>query len=120
MFEKFAAFRIIERNLKVDPEAQENNAYIKAGIFKSISEKIFLLRMWQGIWGFTLSIFAAFFTSMGITYRQYLGNIRVAYAQNIIKATGMSCTSACYEAGFNSYSAFLRAFKRVTGASPGK
>lgn len=61
-----------------------------------------------------------FHKKTGVTYKQYLENIRVAYAQSLMNATDISCTEACYEAGFGSYSAFLRAFKRVTGKSPNK
>ncbi len=117
-----AALHIIERNVKIDTTKNENNAHIKAVkyIQDHFRENISLEDVADHL-GLSPQYFCSLFhRSMGITYRQYLENIRVAYVQNIIKTTGISCTAACYEAGFNSYSAFLRAFKRVTGASPAK
>lgn len=117
-----AALRIIERNLDLNHIPQDNSTPIKAirYIQNHFRENISLEEVAAHM-GLSPQYFCSLFhRSIGITFRQYLENLRVAYAQNIIKAAGMNCTSACYEAGFNSYSAFLRAFKRVTGSSPNK
>lgn len=117
-----AALRIIERNLELNPVSQNNIAHIKAVryIQDHFRENISLEDVASYLELSPQYFCSIFHRNMGITFRQYLENLRVAYAQNILKATEMSCTSACYEAGFNSYSAFLRAFKRVTGSSPNK
>lgn len=52
------------------------------------------------------------------TPASYMTQRRVAASQALI-ASGLSLADACYQAGFGSMSAFNRAFRAVTGMTPG-
>ncbi|CAB1262463.1 AraC family transcriptional regulator [Clostridium sp. MT-14] len=53
----------------------------------------------------------------GYTIHNYILQKRLIMSNLLIKK-GMSITDACLESGFNDYSNFLRAFKKVFGLSP--
>ncbi len=58
-----------------------------------------------------------FSASTGFSVKQYISNKRVQYAQKLI-SEGMSTLDACVTAGFNDYSSFYKAFKKLYHASP--
>ena len=51
------------------------------------------------------------------TVADYIRQRRVAYSQELI-AAGVPITKACYQAGFGNMSAFIRAFRHITGMTP--
>lgn len=55
----------------------------------------------------------------GITPRQYLRDIRISRAKELLKK-GLSVTQTCFEVGYESVTTFSSAFKRGTGYSPKK
>ena len=55
----------------------------------------------------------------GATIHSYILGKRIALAKQLLLA-GESVTAACQNAGFNDYANFIRAFKRMTGLSPGQ
>lgn len=57
-------------------------------------------------------------TSMTLT--QYVTNLRLEYAKNLLFSTNHSVTEICEKCGFRSFAHFLRCFKRVYGTSPSK
>ena len=59
-----------------------------------------------------------FHKETGFKFKEYLIFTRINYAKKLIKANKEMITNACFEAGFNSYSAFSRAFASIVGCSP--
>jgi len=59
-----------------------------------------------------------FKNTTGDHLKAYILKARVSFAQRLIRYNGLSATEACFAAGFNTYSSFLRAFKKYTGMSP--
>ena len=55
---------------------------------------------------------------MGVTFQNYLYNLRLEYAYNMIKYGKKSCSEACFESGFNSVEYFSSSFKKKYGHSP--
>jgi AraC-like DNA-binding protein len=53
----------------------------------------------------------------GVSPRQYLRDIRINKAKELIKR-GMSITQVCFEVGYDSLPTFSTAFKKGTGSSP--
>lgn len=61
-----------------------------------------------------------FIKEVGCGYKEYLTNLRIEYAKKLLKDSDATASEVCYEAGFNSYSVFLKAFSSVVGMSPSK
>jgi AraC-like DNA-binding protein len=59
-----------------------------------------------------------FKSNIGITPSEYLLNVKIHKAKNLLKHTNLPITEICYLCGFSSTSYFNQAFKRKTGASP--
>ena len=59
-----------------------------------------------------------FHKETGFKFKEYLIKTRINYAKKLIRANNEMITYACFESGFNSYSAFSRAFIDVVGCSP--
>ena len=55
----------------------------------------------------------------GTTYRHQLGTIRFSLAQQLLEVTTMTISEIAVATGYNSSSAFIRAFERWTKFSPG-
>ncbi|MCR4756691.1 MAG: AraC family transcriptional regulator [Butyrivibrio sp.] len=54
----------------------------------------------------------------GMTFYQYLQQMRINYAQTLLSNPELSITDISYQAGFASCTAFTRAFKKSTGYPP--
>ena len=61
---------------------------------------------------------AVFHEKTGNKYKDYILITRVNYAKKLISNFALSPTQACFEAGFNSYSSFLRAFEKIVKITP--
>jgi len=69
----------------------------------------------------TPSYMSRIFTeNLGVTFKQYLNEIRYNYAMRLLMHSDMSSTEICFESGFNDYSNFSRSFKKKFGVSPGE
>jgi AraC-like DNA-binding protein/mannose-6-phosphate isomerase-like protein (cupin superfamily) len=55
----------------------------------------------------------------GHTFTEFLTRVRIAKSQRLLLRTDLRATDIAYEVGFGSPSNFFRAFRRVTGATPG-
>jgi len=55
----------------------------------------------------------------GCTIGSYITQKRLSLARELM-ASGQNATSACFGAGFSSYSSFLRAYKKQFGETPGR
>ncbi len=58
-----------------------------------------------------------FSASTGFAVKQYISSKRVQYAHKLISG-GTSTLEACGSAGFNDYSSFYKAYKKMYGTSP--
>jgi AraC-like DNA-binding protein len=61
-----------------------------------------------------------FHHATGLTFREYLTQVRVEHARALIMHTGRGVTEIAYESGFQSLSQFHRVFRKAYGISPGK
>ncbi len=56
----------------------------------------------------------------GLTYTQYLTNLRISKAKQLLQNTELTINEVCEATGFNDYFYFLKTFKKNVGISPGK
>ena len=69
--------------------------------------------------GYTPTYFSTMFKQeTGMTFKQYLDNLRFAYAANLSRHTALSMQEICRESGFEDYPNFLRRFKARFGVAP--
>jgi YesN/AraC family two-component response regulator len=54
----------------------------------------------------------------GITIVDYLTNVRINHAKQLLLSTSKSCTEICFEAGYNNQSYFTRTFRQITSLTP--
>lgn len=59
-----------------------------------------------------------FKNSLGRSFSEYLTDLRLRYAENLLKSSSDTVTEICFASGFNSFSGFFRAFKKHYGISP--
>lgn len=59
-----------------------------------------------------------FHKHMGMSYRDYVQTLRLAYAFSLLHAPDIKVYEACFQSGFNSPEHFSRAFKKQFGISP--
>ncbi len=60
----------------------------------------------------------AFHNEVGVPYITYLTNLKIGYAKELLACTNLKITEICFECGFASHPAFLRAFNSIVGTSP--
>ena len=56
----------------------------------------------------------------GTSYRALLGRVRISLAKQLLEVTGMTINEIAVATGYNSSSAFIRAFQKSTDISPGE
>ena len=61
-----------------------------------------------------------FHHATGLTFREYLTQLRVEHARALILNSSRGITEIAYESGFQSLSQFHRVFRKAHGMSPGK
>jgi AraC-like DNA-binding protein len=61
-----------------------------------------------------------FHHATGLTFREYLTQIRIEHARALIMQSGRGITEIAYESGFQSLSQFHRAFRKACGTTPGR
>jgi YesN/AraC family two-component response regulator len=54
----------------------------------------------------------------GITFKEYIANLRFATAEKLLKHTALSITEICYQCGFKDFSNFMVYFKKRYGITP--
>jgi len=55
---------------------------------------------------------------MGVTLMDYVTEVRIERAKELLLGTDQSCTDICFQAGYNNPSYFTRTFKSLAGATP--
>lgn len=108
--EKYDDIRI---EYKSDKQTDSIIEYINKNIFEKlsvdkISNEFFISRYY---------LMHKFKKVTGKTIYSYINSKRLMNAANLIRS-GYSAKSACFESGFNSYSVFLKAFKKEFGCIP--
>ena len=69
--------------------------------------------------GFSKYHFERIFTEYtGVTFYQYLQQMRINHAQTLLSNPELSITDISYQSGFSSCTAFTRAFRKSTGYPP--
>lgn len=69
--------------------------------------------------GYTPNYFNSCFRyQIGIPFGEYLRNMRLSYAENLLRASEMPVTEIAFESGFSSLSHFSRSFREKYGCSP--
>lgn len=58
--------------------------------------------------------------SLGISFQQYLSNLRINKAKEILKSSKKTIDDVAAEVGFNSRNTFIRTFKNLEGITPGE
>jgi len=61
-----------------------------------------------------------FHMATNTTLTQYIIQLRLEYAKNLLFSTKYSVTEICYKCGFRSFAHFMRSFKKQYGISPAK
>ncbi|NQX62988.1 helix-turn-helix transcriptional regulator [Paenibacillus qinlingensis] len=56
----------------------------------------------------------------GLSFHQYVVQLRIIKAKELLEKGDISTTQACYACGFNDYSHFIRTFRTLVGMPPGK
>lgn len=56
----------------------------------------------------------------GVTPSDYVNDLRLCYAANLLMSSNLSATDICYECGFKNLSWFYSEFENKFGVSPGK
>ncbi|MFA5293187.1 MAG: PocR ligand-binding domain-containing protein [Phycisphaerae bacterium] len=54
----------------------------------------------------------------GMTVIDYLTNVRIEHAKELLISTNKNCTEICFDAGYNNQSYFTRTFKEIVGVTP--
>jgi AraC-like DNA-binding protein len=57
-------------------------------------------------------------SALGLTFSDYLHNLRLMYACTLLVSTDMSVTDISYASGFQSYRNFVRFFRKHYGVNP--
>lgn len=64
-------------------------------------------------------LYREFTTAFGISPKQFVLQERITHARLLLQQEGISVKEACYASGFTDPNYFVRAFKKVTGVTPG-
>ncbi len=59
-----------------------------------------------------------FHKKIGKSYNDYLNDLKISYAKQLLTTTDLKIIDAGYQSGFNSYNNFYSTFKNYTGLSP--
>jgi AraC-like DNA-binding protein len=108
-------------NAKFTDKKSENQKEINtalAYIHTNFRQHITLSEVAESV-HFSASYFSRYFhDNMKMTFVQYIKNLRMQYATNLIKNTNADIIDICYESGFSSPSSFSNEFKKIHNISP--
>lgn len=82
-------------------------------------EKDITLRSVADIFSYTEKYLSHFFKSkMGIGFNEYVNNLRLQYALNLVNSGGLSVSEVALKCGFSDPLYFSKVFKKKTGKAP--
>lgn len=87
-------------------------------INKNLSDELSLEVIAKALYCSKVSLNRKFREIMGCTVWEYVIRRRIFSARQQLFLSGSSITDACQKSGFNDYSSFFRAYKKVLGISP--
>ncbi len=87
---------------------------------KSLALKVIsVLNHSSEIMNFTPQYFSAFFKqSTGVCFKNYLTNIRINHAKQLLTSTDLKIIDIANMCGFNNIGSFHIIFKNITGLTP--
>lgn len=108
-----------EKSLKIDGKPDNvqkcvdiiNRDFMLDISIESVAEKLFLSPNYLG-W--------AFKKALNVTFREYLNEVRLKYARNLLLSTDLQLKEVAGYSGFNSVEYFSAVFKNKTKESPAK
>lgn len=106
----------------VDPEAQMPPAVLKACGFirsRALVEDVSLALVARHCAVSEGHLSRMFHHATGLTFREYVAQVRIEHAKALLLSTGKSVTEIAYESGFQSLSQFHRVFRKAFSATPG-
>lgn len=103
----------------ISTQSNEINIAIRY-VYNNYSEKLTLPAVAKLV-NMNPSYFSRYFKKVtGITFMDYVNNIRIKNAVTLITDTNMSLTDIAQACGFNNQSYFCRQFQKIIGCSAGK
>lgn len=107
-----------ERYLYDSGQDEERMNNIHQYVYEHFTGQI-TLREIAAIANMTETSFCRYFKTRTLKhFTQFVNEIRIAYASNLLNSDNCSITHACFESGFNNLSYFNRQFKQVMKLSP--
>lgn len=104
----------------IDTDAQTDSAvsHTLSFVHSNYTENITLTDVAKAV-GFTAShLSVTFHSQVGVKLKTYLTTLRVEHARRLMDTTTRCMIDIALESGFNTYSAFLRAFTKTMGMTP--
>jgi len=106
-----------------DPEAQMPPAVLKACGFiraRALMEDVSLALVARHCGVSEGHLSRLFHHATGLTFREYVAQVRVEHARALLLHSGKGVTEIAYESGFQSLSQFHRVFRKTFGTTPGR
>lgn len=120
LLEYLLLFLMRKANLKLDAsDTQISSIQIAQSFIKMHFRENITVEMVADTLGYSVGYFSTFFRKVtGITFIQYLSDMRLEYAKKLLAIEKFTVNEICTMSGFGSYSNFLKAFKKKYGILP--
>jgi AraC-like DNA-binding protein len=105
-----------------DPESRMPTAVLKACGFirsRALAEDVSLALVARHCGVSEGHLSRLFHHATGLTFREYVAQVRVEHAKALLLHSGKGVTEIAYESGFQSLSQFHRVFRKTFGSTPG-
>ena len=112
----------IEKNAEHRYSEKSKNQTLIAAlkyINNNLSQELTIDKIAESCFVSTVTLTSLFKRCMGISPAKYITSKRMTEAKKMLK-NGESVVSAAEKCGYYDYTSFIRAFKRITGTSPGR
>lgn len=112
----------IEKNAEYKYSNKSNNQTLIAAlkyINDNLSQELTIDKVAESCFVSTVTLTSLFKRCMGISPAKYITSKRMTVAKKLLK-NGESVVASAEKCGYCDYTSFIRAFKRITGTSPGR
>lgn len=114
LFENFGKKR--EKNDKKEDNWLDLVRYINEAYQENITLRMLAKKQFM-----SQSYFSRMFQKeMGVTFTEYLTEIRLSHALNLLSDKERTVTDICFETGFRNVNSFIESFKQKYGMTPGQ